>query len=313
MSPAFLPVVAIVTAPSAHRALAEFFAGMPTASGTAYVVIEPAVPRHASLNVTMLGAFAGRETVRVTESMPLIPERIHLAPPGRHLSITADLVYPCETPTARAGGLPADFFLRALADERGEQAVAVVLGSPSPDALRGVRAVEEEAGLVLADGDVGGFAAHWVGPAPELAQRVADYVRHLCAEPEPPQRLSADLDALAARLMPQSAGMPAVLVDHRGEILYLRGRTGRYLEPASGTANWSVYAMARGELKAALLAALPEVLHGRSARTHRRVTLHDEAAARVVELDIAPAADPSFPSGLAVVTFQETSARRSSR
>ncbi|MBA5604587.1 PAS domain-containing protein [Duganella sp. FT3S] len=37
----------------------------------------------------------------------------------------------------------------------------------------------------------------------------------------------------------------AVLVNAQGDILYIHGRTGTYLEPAAGKANWNIHAMAR--------------------------------------------------------------------
>ena len=37
-------------------------------------------------------------------------------------------------------------------------------------------------------------------------------------------------------------------VDAAGDILYVSGHTGRYLEPAAGRANWNLFAMARDGL-----------------------------------------------------------------
>ena len=41
-----------------------------------------------------------------------------------------------------------------------------------------------------------------------------------------------------------------------GDILYITGRTGKYLEPAAGKANWNIYAMAREGLRNELLSAI---------------------------------------------------------
>jgi two-component system CheB/CheR fusion protein len=41
----------------------------------------------------------------------------------------------------------------------------------------------------------------------------------------------------------------AVLVNDKGDILYISGRTGKYLEPAAGKANWNIFAMAREGLR----------------------------------------------------------------
>jgi two-component system CheB/CheR fusion protein len=35
------------------------------------------------------------------------------------------------------------------------------------------------------------------------------------------------------------------MVNEDGDILYITGRTGKYLEPVAGKANWNVNAMAR--------------------------------------------------------------------
>jgi two-component system CheB/CheR fusion protein len=36
-----------------------------------------------------------------------------------------------------------------------------------------------------------------------------------------------------------------VLVNAGGDIVYISGRTGRFLEPAAGKANWNIHVMAR--------------------------------------------------------------------
>jgi two-component system CheB/CheR fusion protein len=46
-----------------------------------------------------------------------------------------------------------------------------------------------------------------------------------------------------------------VLVNDKGDILYISGRTGKYLEPAAGKANWNLFAMAREGLRFELTGA----------------------------------------------------------
>jgi two-component system CheB/CheR fusion protein len=71
------------------------------------------------------------------------------------------------------------------------------------------------------------------------------------------------LQTLADRLILDEFAPPAVLVDPAGDIVYVSGRTGRFLEPAAGKANWNVHAMAREGLRAALAAALRQVAQER--------------------------------------------------
>jgi len=60
---------------------------------------------------------------------------------------------------------------------------------------------------------------------------------------------AVNLQSLADQLLLQHFSPPAVLVDDKGDILYLSGRTGKYLEPAAGKANWNIFAMAREGLR----------------------------------------------------------------
>lgn len=74
----------------------------------------------------------------------------------------------------------------------------------------------------------------------------ADYAQACCPTalapedaivPESSSPEPLPLQTLADRLMLQEFAPPAVLVNEQGDILYVSGRTGRYLEPAAGKAN----------------------------------------------------------------------------
>ena len=69
----------------------------------------------------------------------------------------------------------------------------------------------------------------------------------LTKEPSAP-----NLQALADELLLQRYSPAAVLTNDRGDILYFSGKTGKYLEPPAGKANYNVLAMAREGLGSAL-------------------------------------------------------------
>ena len=58
-----------------------------------------------------------------------------------------------------------------------------------------------------------------------------------------------NLQSLANEALLLDFAPAAVLVNADGDILYINGRTGKYLEPAAGKANWNIYAMAREGLR----------------------------------------------------------------
>ena len=59
----------------------------------------------------------------------------------------------------------------------------------------------------------------------------------------------------------------AVLVNDKGDILYISGRTGKYLEPAAGKVNWNIFAMAREGLRYELNGAFQKALQQKEAVT----------------------------------------------
>ncbi|MEF8792667.1 CheR family methyltransferase [Thiohalorhabdus sp.] len=80
---------------------------------------------------------------------------------------------------------------------------------------------------------------------------------------------------LAVRFAP-----PAVLVNDRGEVVYIHGRTGQFLEPASGPAQNQLLEMARPGLRAPLSQALREVASGTAESVEQTWRSRPTAAAK---------------------------------
>jgi two-component system CheB/CheR fusion protein len=113
-----------------------------------------------------------------------------------------------------------------------------------------------------------------------------------------------DLHALTDQVILQRFGPACVLATSKGDILYISGRTGKYLEPATGKANWNIFVMAREgmryELHAACQKALrqegPVVVNGLRVRTNS----HEEA----VDLTVQMLDDPEPLRGMLMVVFR---------
>jgi two-component system, chemotaxis family, CheB/CheR fusion protein len=60
---------------------------------------------------------------------------------------------------------------------------------------------------------------------------------------------SENIQQLADRLLIQEFSPPSVLVNENGDVIYISGPVGKYLEPATGKANMNIFAMLREELR----------------------------------------------------------------
>jgi two-component system, chemotaxis family, CheB/CheR fusion protein len=71
-----------------------------------------------------------------------------------------------------------------------------------------------------------------------------------------PMKEIENIQTLADRLLLQRFSPASVLINDQGDILYITGKTGKYLEPAAGKANMNIYSMAREGLNTMLTGAI---------------------------------------------------------
>ncbi len=113
-----------------------------------------------------------------------------------------------------------------------------------------------------------------------------------------------DLQSLADQVLLQRFSPAAVLVNGEGDILFISGRTGRYLEPAAGKANWNVFAMAREGLRQELPAIFQKAVRD-GASSRRGVRLGSGADAPLVDVTVQALAEPEALRGTAMIVFSD--------
>ncbi len=99
-----------------------------------------------------------------------------------------------------------------------------------------------------------------------------------------------------------------VLVDDKGNILHISGRTGKYLEPAAGKANWNIFAMARDGLRYELSAGFQKALRSDSPVTMRRLKIDDGPTTRFADVVIEKLRSRDELDGTVIIAFTEVPA-----
>lgn len=125
------------------------------------------------------------------------------------------------------------------------------------------------------------------------------------ASPDPMQApLSApNLKALTDALLLQYFCPAAVLTNDKGDIVYISGKTGRYLEPAAGKANLNIFAMAREGLHGALNAAFAKAVRQKVAVSLKAAPVGTDGGTHFVDITIQPLADPPPLRGMVLIGF----------
>lgn len=102
----------------------------------------------------------------------------------------------------------------------------------------------------------------------------------------------------------------AVLVTQQGDVLYFSGKTGKYLEPAIGKPNLSLFAMARAGLEQALNEAFHRALRKKTLVHLRNIKVPREGAVQCVDVVIQPLKETTGLNGTALVVFHDIAAPR---
>ncbi|MBN2438779.1 MAG: PAS domain-containing protein [Deltaproteobacteria bacterium] len=116
---------------------------------------------------------------------------------------------------------------------------------------------------------------------------------------------AANLQSLADQLLLQHFSPPAVLVNDKGDILYISGRTGKYLEPAAGKANWNIFAMAREGLRFDLGSAFQKALRQKGAITAKGLKVGINGGKQTVDIMVQAIEEPAVLRGMVMIIFTD--------
>ena len=113
------------------------------------------------------------------------------------------------------------------------------------------------------------------------------------------------LQSLADSLVLQRYAPPAVLTNDAGDIFYVSGRTGKYLEPAAGKANWNLFAMAREGLRYELTHAFAEALRQKESVALHGLKVGTNGGTQYVDVTIQQLTEPELLRGLVMIVFTD--------
>ena len=120
-----------------------------------------------------------------------------------------------------------------------------------------------------------------------------------------------DIFYTAQRVLLDLYGPPSVLVTAEGDIVYVNGRTGKYLEPSSGKVNVNIFAMAREGLREELGVAIHNAAKQKTAVTQSGVRIKSNGGWATIDLTVRPLADSADLRGMFLVVFEEVATERS--
>jgi two-component system, chemotaxis family, CheB/CheR fusion protein len=108
----------------------------------------------------------------------------------------------------------------------------------------------------------------------------------------------------AEQLLLSEFAPPSAIIASSGELAYLHGRTGRFLEPPVGEPSTNVFDMAREGLRLELPAAVRAAHHSQQTVVRRGLNVRTNGSVEPVTITVKPLEQPDTLRGLLLVTFE---------
>jgi two-component system CheB/CheR fusion protein len=169
------PIIGIGASAGGLAAFETFFSNMPTGLHPDYsfVLIQHLSPDHQSILSEIIGRYTIMPVIEAVDGVVIEPNCVYIIPPNHDIALidgTLQLLKPTE---ARGQRLPINFFFRSLAADQHERSIGIILSGSGSDGAKGVIAIKEQGGMVMAQNiDSAQFAGM---PSSAIATGLVDY------------------------------------------------------------------------------------------------------------------------------------------
>ena len=168
-------VVGIGASAGGLEALQQLFKPLPADCALSFVVIQHLSPNYKSAMDQLLSRTTSLPVVQIKNNLTIEPGRIYLSPPEKFVSIAGDKFRLASSKApGRRSFLPIDHFLNALAVEKREKAVCIILSGSASDGTQGLKAVKAAGGLTFVQSpDNSKYASM---PESAIATQMVDFI-----------------------------------------------------------------------------------------------------------------------------------------
>jgi len=116
---------------------------------------------------------------------------------------------------------------------------------------------------------------------------------------------SLNIQTLADQLLLEHYAPSGLLVNEYGDIIYIHGHTGKYLEPAVGKANLNIFAMLREDLRSEFHTAFHRTVSQRESVVLHNVRIKTNGSTHLINIDIKWIDKPDLLSGTVMIIFND--------
>lgn len=152
-----------------------FFRNLPADSGMGYVVVTHLSPTRESLLHEVIARFTTIPVYIARDGAEVAPNTVHVMPENVILSFHNGRIVLHDPDPAHRERKPIDVMFASLAEDRGENAIGIILSGGDSDGTLGVKAIKEHGGFTLAQVHDGSGPKNPEMPASAIASGLIDF------------------------------------------------------------------------------------------------------------------------------------------
>jgi two-component system CheB/CheR fusion protein len=194
------PIIGIGASAGGLAAFEAFFSAMPVAQdmNMAFLVVQHLAPDHKSILTDLLQRYTRMSVFEVEDGVIVKPNCVYIIPPNREMAFINGSLQLIEPVIPRGQRFAIDFLFRSLAQDLREKAICIVFSGTGSDGTLGVREVNAEGGMTMAQSQEScefdgmpnsaintGLVNYVLAPADMPAQLI-NYVQHIYGRPRLP-------------------------------------------------------------------------------------------------------------------------------
>lgn len=167
------PIVAIGASAGGLEAFEKFFSNLPKI-GMAYIIITHLDREHPSILPQLIKKYTSMPVVSIKDGTVVKLDTIYVIPTKKNVMIKHGALNLVEQDEPHYTNFPINFFFRSLAEDQGENAIAIIFSGSGADGSLGLRDIKEHSGLIIVqDPATAGFDSM---PNSAIATGLVDYI-----------------------------------------------------------------------------------------------------------------------------------------
>ena len=167
-------IVGIGASAGGLESISALLAGIPASTGMAYVFVQHLDPGHASHLAEILSKRAGFPVEQAREGLKILPDRLYVIAPNTTLTIGGDVLHLRSRDPAERPHRPVDVLFHSLAQQRGSNAIGIILSGSGSDGAKGIQAIKQAGGITFAQDE--SSALFFVMPSSAIRTGCVDFI-----------------------------------------------------------------------------------------------------------------------------------------